>query len=178
VKYPSWIIEQNWDDVVAPLNKTNNGRYEFSQVEWQITRTIGGYTDVINIPNNGQGYLHYNDLRVGDEVIMIATRKGENYSIPTCPIVIQSYASSTGSEPTLVDPIYVYPKMAPRHAPQITIEAPQGCEYTIYSSMGSFISSGSVEPGKQQVTLPNTNGIYFIRTVQGKEDTTHKVVLY
>ena len=178
VKYPSWIIEQNWDDVVAPLNKTNNGRYEFSQVEWQIIRTIGTYTDVISIPNNGQGYLHYNDLRVGDEVIMIATRKGENYSIPTCPIVIQSYASSTGNDPTLVDPIYVYPKMAPRHAPKITIEAPQGCEYTIYSSMGSFISCGSMEAGKQEVTLPNTNGIYFIRTVQGKEDTTHKVVLY
>ena len=178
VKYPSWVIEQNWDDVVAPLNKTNNGRYEFSQVEWQITRTIGTYTDVISIPNNGQGYLHYDDLRVGDEVFMIATRKGENYSIPSCPIVIQSYASSTGNEPTLVDPIYVYPKMAPRHAPKITIEAPQGCEYTIYSSMGSFISSGSMEAGKQEVTLPNTNGIYFIRTVQGKEDTTHKVVLY
>ena len=178
VKYPSWVIEQNWDDVVAPLNKTNNGRYEFSQVEWQIIRTIGTYTDVISIPNNGQGYLHYDDLRVGDEVFMIATRNGENYSIPSCPIVIQSYASSTGNEPTLVDPIYVYPKMAPRHAPKITIEAPQGCEYTIYSSMGSYISSGSMEAGKQEVTLPNTNGIYFIRTVQGKEDTTHKVVLY
>ena len=178
VKYPSWVIEQNWDDVVAPLNKTNNGRYEFSQVEWNITRTIGGYTDVISIPNNGQGYLHYDDLRVGDEVFMIATRKGENYSIPSCPIVIQPYASSTGNEPTLVDPIYVYPKMAPRHAPKITIEAPNGCDYTIYSSMGSFISGGSMEAGKQEVTLPNTNGIYFIRTVQGKEDTTHKVVLY
>ena len=36
IKYPSWIIEQNWMDVVAPLKAAYNGGFEFANTEWFI----------------------------------------------------------------------------------------------------------------------------------------------
>ena len=169
IKYPSWIIEQNWDDVVAPLKKAYTGGYEFSSIDWYVISS----GNVQPQSNNGLGYLHNDRLKPGDEVYMVAKRKGEDYTVPSCPIVIQPMITSTDN-----DPILVYPSHAPKHAPRITIEAPQGGEYAIYSSMGTYIGSGTLESGKQEVVLPNTSGIYFIRTKQGKDDTTHKVVLY
>ena len=170
VKYPSWIIEQNWDDVVAPLKKTYNGGYEFSRIDWYVVSS--GYGPQMQ-PNNGLGYLHNDKLKPGDEVYMLATRKGENYAIPSCPIEIQPLSTTVDN-----DPIIVRPKVASHRAPRITIEAPQEGKYAIYSSMGTYISGGKLEEGIQQVVLPSTSGIYFIRTTQDKEETTHKIVLY
>jgi hypothetical protein len=165
VKYPSWIIEQNWNDVVAPLKKEYNGGYEFSQMDWYINGSIQ--------PNNSLGYLHSNRLKDGDEIVMIATRKGDNYSIPTCPLIISINNNSSYDEPILV-----YPTRAPRFAARITIDAPQGGEYTIYSSTGMIISSGKLEEGAMQVNLPPTCGMYFVRTTHGEKSDTHKVVIY
>ena len=35
IRYPSWILEQNWDNVVVPLRKEYNGGYEFGNYERQ-----------------------------------------------------------------------------------------------------------------------------------------------
>ena len=51
-------------------------------------------------------------------------------------------------------------------------------EYEIYSSTGTLISTGKMEEGTTQVTLPSISGIYFIRAHQGKEASSHKVLLY
>ena len=165
VKYPSWIIEQNWNDVVAPLKKTYNGGYEFSQTDWYINGSLQ--------PNNGLGYLHSSKLKDGDEVTMVATRKGDNYSIPTCPLVIRI---NTGSSEE--DPILVYPTRVPRYAARITIEAPQGGEFAIYSSTGTLITNGHLAEGAMQVNLPSTCGMYFVRTSNKDNTDTHKVVIY
>ena len=165
VKYPSWIIMQQWDDVVAPLKKEYNGGYEFSLIEWTINDS--------KRYNNGLGYLHNDNLQPGDEVVMWATRKGDTKAIPTCPLVIKSLSPNN-----VMSHVVVYPSMAPKHAPQVTLEATESGEYAIYSSMGTFIGSGTFESGAQQVVLPSNSGIYFIRAKQGKEETTHKVVLY
>ena len=165
VKYPSWIIEQNWNDVVAPLKKNYNGGYEFSQTDWYVNGTVQ--------PNNGLGYLQNGRLKDGDEVVMVATRKGDNYSIPTCPLVIKIDNTSAYE-----DPILVYPTRAPRYAAHITIEAPQGGEFAIYSSTGMLITSGTLGEGATQVNLPPTCGMYFVRTAHGDDKATHKVVIY
>ena len=165
VKYPSWIIEQNWDDVVAPLKKELNGGYEFSKTDWYVNGVLQA--------DNGHGYLYSNKLKIDDEVVMYATRKGESYAIPTCPLIIQR-----APDPVYTNPILVYPTQVPHHAPHITIEAPQGGEFTIYSSTGIMIQSGKLSEGVNAVTLPGINGMYFIRTSQGKEAQTHKVLIY
>ena len=164
VKYPSWIIEQCWNDVVVPLKKELNGGYEFSQADWIVNG--------VRQPNNGRGYLEYN-FRDGDEVVMIATRKGENYAIETCPLVISL-------NPTLSydDPILIYPTQAPKQMPHIHIESPMEGSFEVYGSTGTLLFSGHFDEGDTQVTLPAINGIYFIRTSVGNDTETHKVIIY
>ena len=165
VKYPNWIIEQNWNDIVVPLKKELNGGYEFSQADW----IVNGVRQL----NNGRGYLQYN-FRDGDEVVMIATRKGENYAIETCPLVI-----SINPNMAYDDPILIYPTQAPKQMPRIHIEAPKDGTYEVYGSTGTLLFSGNFTEGETEVTLPAINGIYFIRTMaQGAEPKTHKVIIY
>ena len=165
VRYPNWIIEQNWNDVVAPLKSEYNGGYEFAQTEWYVNDVLQNNTNI--------GYLHSDDLHIGDKVVMKATRKGENYAIPTCPLEI------TQAAPNVYDnPIIVYPTQAPKQTPIVIIQAPEEGNYFIFSSTGMFISSGKFEQGETQVTLPSVCGIYLIRTTQGKDVETHKVLLY
>lgn len=164
IKYPSWIIEQNWNDIVVPLKKELNGGYEFNQMEW--------FVNGIRQPNNGKGYLEHN-FHDGDEVILSASRKGENYAIESCPLTIRINPNIAYD-----DPILIYPTQAPRHMPVITIKAPQGGQFAIYSSTGSLLSEGQLDEGSTQITLPSVCGIYFIRTNQGKQAETHKVLLY
>ena len=165
VKYPSWIIEQNWNDIVVPIKKELNGGYEFSQADW----IVNGVRQL----NNGRGYLQYN-FRDGDEVVMIATRKGENYAIETCPLVI-----SINPNMAYDDPILIYPTQAPKQMPRIHIEAPKDGTYEVYCSTGTLLFTGNFTEGETEVTLPAINGIYFIRTTaQGAEPETHKVIIY
>ncbi len=167
VKYPSWIIQQNWQDVVAPLNAQCNCGYEFSKVEWKDAE---GYP----YTSKAADYLYNSNLKPGDQVVMWATRKGEKVAIPSHPLTIVSYTWNKYD-----DPILVYPTQAPRHMPAITIEAPMDGHYAIYSSTGSLISTGKMTEGTNQVTLPSVCGMYFIRTTrQGKDTETHKVLLY
>lgn len=165
VKYPNWIIEQNWNDVVAPLKKDYNGGYEFSQISWYVNGTMQ--------PNNGLGYMQNSQLQDGDEVVMMATRKGEKYAIPTCPLVIKINNNTAYDEPILV-----YPTKASRYAARVTIEAPQSGEYAVYSSMGESVGHGTFEQGQTQVTLPSINGIYIFRLKQGDKIESHKVIVY
>ena len=165
VKYPSWIIEQNWGDVVAPLKADYNGGYEFAQTEWYVN-------DVLQ-PNNGAGYLYSKQLHAGDQVVMKAMRAGENYFIPSCPLTIVD-----PNPDVYVNPIIVYPTQAPRHMPVVTIDALIQGEYELYSSTGKFISTGTFEEGETKVTLPLVCGIYFIRARQGEKVSSHKVLIY
>lgn len=164
VKYPSWIIEQNWQDVVAPLKSIYNGGYEFAQSEWYVNDILQPSTS---------GYLYNKQLKEGDQVIMVAKRKGESVAIPTCPLIIQR---------ALVDvydnPILIYPTSAPRHMPTFTIETSKLGEYTVYSAAGMKICIGTLSEGQTQVTLPGISGIYFIRTTSGDEPQTQKVMVY
>ena len=166
IKYPSWIIEQNWDDVVAPLKPECNCGYNFSQTQWFVNNQIQA--------NTGEGYLHSDALNVGDEVVMNAKRKGESYFIPTYPLKIKVYDWQMYDTPILK----ISPKHAPHYNPYITIDAEVEGVYEIYSSAGNFVSRGSFEQGKTTVTLPTISGLYIIRTHVDNETMTHKVILY
>jgi len=164
IKYPSWIIEQNWNDIVVPLKKELNGGYEFDQVEW--------FVNGVRQLNNGKGYIEYN-FRDGDEVVMSAHRKGENRAYETCPLVISINPSIAYD-----DPILVYPTQAPRHAPRVFVDAPKEGTFEVIATTGLIVAHGNLNEGQTQITLPAISGIYFIRIHQGDDVTSHKVMIY
>ena len=146
---------------MAPLRKEYNGGYEFANTDWYVNGTLR--------PKNGLGYLHDDKLRPGDEVVMVAIRKGESKPNPSCPLIITQALPNE-----IPNPIIVYPTQAPRHTPIITIESTLEANYEVYNTTGLLIESGKVTEGKTSLTLPSVCGMYFIRT----ENKTHKVLIY
>jgi hypothetical protein len=77
VKYKESILEQNWEDVIALLNKTYNGGYEFSSYQW--------YKNGQKIENETRSYIYLpGGLDMSAEYCLELTRTGENYSVFTC----------------------------------------------------------------------------------------------
>ena len=165
IKYPSWIIEQNWMDVVAPLKAAYNGGFEFANTEWFING--------VPQPKATAGYLYSTELIKGDQVVMKATRKGENYAIPTCPLVITDPVTTANDVPVIVNPT-----QAPKTRPVFKVTAPKDGLYEVYSATGTLIRKGMLQAGETELTLPSTSGIYFIRVEQGEESSSHKVLIF
>ena len=141
LRYPSWIIEQNWNDVVALLNETYNGGYRFSAYEWMVNNSPTG---------NTRSYLYLpNSLGSGDEVSIRLTRAGETYAVPSCPITIYDKSAELVS----AYPVLAHPTGVPG---QIRINAKTDGFYQLFSTTGQLLSAGSFSNG-DQLTL-QTNG--------------------
>lgn len=169
LRYPSWIIEQFWGDVVAPLKPALNGGYDFAQYEWYVN---GAKADA-----NGLGYLYTDQLHEGDQVVLYATRQGENYAIPTCPLTIERPTAPLYDHPVLVTS--VAPTAAPHHMPTVTLRANMPGQWQLYDGTGHMVMTGSFADGDQPLTLPAIPGCYLLRTTgTDTTGTTHKLVIY
>lgn len=166
VRYPSWIIEQNWQDVVAVLNAQYNGGYTFESYEWYVNNQPA---------SQNKSYLYLPTLRVGDEVELHVMRQGEDYYVPTCPIIIEEQDTYNQEHPTLVTPARVS-----RHDRQVSLEAQTAAtQYYLYDITGRCLLAGVCELGQvQQFELPNVAGSYFLTMVDAEnhQQTIHMVI--
>ena len=166
VRYPSWIIEQNWQDVVAVLNAQHNGGYTFENYEWYVNNQPA---------SQNKSYLYLPTLRVGDEVELHVMRKGEDYYVPTCSIIIEEQDTYNQEHPTLVTPARVS-----RHDRQVSLEAQTAAtQYYLYDITGRCLLAGVCELGQvQQFELPNVAGSYFLTMVDAEnhQQTIHMVI--
>jgi hypothetical protein len=166
VRYPSWIIEQNWQDVVALKNAQYNGGYYFQSYDWHVNNVSTAQS---------KSYLYLPSLQVGDEVVLYATRSGEDYAIPTCPIVIEEQSIYEQAHP-----VPVYPTRLSRSNRNITIAAQNDeAHYYIYDSLGRSIAAGMCSAsGKTVLELPNVAGYYFVMLVdaQANKQVVHVLV--
>jgi hypothetical protein len=91
ILYPSWIQEQNWDDVIAIVsNPTYNGGYTFSSYQW--------YHNGILMQGKTHSYIYLGEgksFNEGDEYSVLLTRSDDGVPIMTCPITIKEYNDST-----------------------------------------------------------------------------------
>ncbi len=165
VKYPSWIIEQNWGDVVATLNERYNGGYTFDSYQWNVNgRDVGD-----NWPN-----LYMPELMAGDEVVLYLVRSGESYALPTCPITIEAWSSSDGSD----FPVMLSPTSVSRSHARINIRAKASGSYDIYDMMGKHVGSASYQVGDSDMDIPSVSGCYIIVLHAEGNTKSTKVVVY
>lgn len=157
VRYPSWIIEQNWQDVVAVKNARYNGGYYFQGYDWHVNNVSTTQTD---------SYLYLPSLQVGDEVVLYATRMGEDYAVPTCPIVIEPQNVYEQEHP-----VPVYPTRLSRSDRNITIGyANSDSQYYVYDVLGRQIAFGVCGASEKAVLeLPDVSGSYFVMIIDSCE---------
>lgn len=164
LRYPSWIIEQNWNDVVAVLNERYNGGYRFSDYKWYINgNETGVNTPYIYMPQT---------LAIGDEVVVAPTRAGQDYAVPSCPIVIYDMTPELVSE----FPVLCGALECPG---RFYIRAVVAGSYMLYSPLGRLMNSGSYRPGDYlEVQTQTAAGCYLLRLTTDTYGTrTVKLIL-
>lgn len=157
VRYPSWIIEQHWNDAIGILVPELNGGYTFSAYQWyQNNELLVGETD---------SYLfqpHY--LEDGGFYYVALTRVGEDYAIPTCPI-----QTEIGPEDPLMPTspyISVVPTVVEKENPVVYILSPNEGDYYVYDPHGTLYKSGTFVPDDHaaaDLRVPSVPGMYIIR---------------
>lgn len=108
-RYPSNILAQKWDNVVAVLNKNYNGGYDFEDFTYQWLK------DGIPIPNETSKLLYLTDLAEtsASEYSVLLTDPANNSTIETCPIKMTTKRSSkkSSASPTIsVSPSVTLPQ--------------------------------------------------------------------
>ena len=163
IKYPSWVIEQNWNDVVALLNQDYNGGYVFKDYDWFVNdqQIVSESKSYIYLPQ----YLHN-----GDRVYASLTRQEDDYAICTCPITIEDLSSEMlHEEPVLLS---ISPLKMKIHTPKQTT-----C--SIYDALGHLIYQATIDIiGENTIDLPSIpSGVYLLEFKEKDHSITHKVML-
>ena len=151
VRYPSWIMEQNWNDVVAILNENYNGGYRFDKYEWYVNDRL------LDVYTGSNLYLH--DIHCGDEVEVHLTREGESYSIPTCSIIIEDRSELEQTE----YPVLVNTTSLSKQNSRMAIKAHDDGYYVLYDLYGQLILQGVYSEGDNfELEIPNISGCYIL----------------
>ncbi|MBR1808661.1 MAG: PKD domain-containing protein [Paludibacteraceae bacterium] len=95
VEYPSSVITQRWNDLLAVRNSDYNGGYEFCNYQW--------YKNGVPIDGEQDFYLYVPEgLDLDAEYSAMVTRATDSVSLFICPIELEDY-SVVRTIPTLVE---------------------------------------------------------------------------
>ncbi|MDR1544548.1 MAG: Ig-like domain-containing protein [Prevotellaceae bacterium] len=147
ILYPKWIIEQNWNDVLALLNSRYNGGYKFSKYEW--------YLDGAKIPNENKSFIYIDlnggILQMGHQYRAFLTRKDENYGIFTCPFIPEQHTD-----------VSVYPTVVGAST-RFSIIAKSAGKASFFTVTGIKLSENQlVENQQNYISAPNFSGVYIL----------------
>ena len=156
VRYPSSILAQHWNDMIAIYDSAYNGGYKFDNYQWF-------YNDDI-MPGQTAHFLYQPHwLENGETYSVRLTRVGEDYGIMTCPITI-SWDSDNKVTPTM-QYLSVVPTAVSKDYPVTNILSLIEGDYKVISPTGSTILSGRIVPDEHHamyVTLPAVEGMYVV----------------
>lgn len=145
VLYPSKVLTQMWNDVIAVLNYRYNGGYNFSAYQW--------YKNGVLIPDQTASYIYISNgatLDFGQKYQALLTRSNDGVQILTCPII-----------PTPHTDITQYPTLVNGRA-MFALRARQEMTLQIYSSTGILVSTQTVVEGSNQIEAPYNAGVYLM----------------
>ncbi len=161
VNYPSSIIEQHWNDVLALRNETLNGGYVFDEYQW--------YKNGEAIVGETSSYLYVGpdeELDLEAEYSVVVRRIGEDNRITTCTIT-----------PTYHIDIQDYPTLVGRSTP-LTLPIKQTSELYIYDTNGLLILAKTLTPNNATIITPNASGTYIIQIINSQAGTmTYKMIV-
>ena len=142
VRYPSTVIGQKWNNVLALKNSRYNGGWLWDAYRW--------YVDGREMPGETQSFIYCgvgNILLMGHPYHASLRRVGEDYFIPTCPIIPVPH-EDVQPIPTL---LYPGQRIAVRRDGQ-------NIPVTIYDLSGRVLVSGT------DIEAPSVQGVYMMES--------------
>ena len=157
ILYPSSVLEQAWNDVVAVLAHNYNGGYDFVAFQWyENGRPLVGET---------HSYL-YRPLDMGSEYSAMLT-EANGTQLMTCPLVASPQTD-----------ISLYPTIAqPRQI--VHCYANEEAILTLYDEVGKKLMTQSLTIGDNPFAAPDVEGVYLvkIRTTRNEKDKLYKIII-
>ena len=148
VLYPSSIILQMWNDVLALLNSTNNGGYEFTAYQW--------YKNGQPLIGEKQSYVYTGQdktLDMGVEYKAELTRLDDGVTLFTCPFM-----------PTVHQDVYIYPTLLAK-SQIVTVKANSKGVVNVWSLSGTKYWEQNLGEGNNSVLAPSRSGIYLFDVI-------------
>jgi|GEM_PF-4876600 len=148
VLFPSWLLDQHWDDVIAILNDRYNGGYTFSDIRWLRDGEI--------IPGERELYIYLpHQLWTTPEeqhhdyaYQALLTRADDGKSILTCPMTPYHIDSTN----VLTEPyVAVAPTIVSHENPVVHVMTNTQGTYWIYSLTGKLLRTADYEPCDHEV---------------------------
>jgi len=175
VLYPSWILKQRWNDVIALYNDKFNGGYKFSSIRWFHEGKL--------IPGQGtkNSYIYvYGDnsktLDFGTDYWAGLVREGETEEICTCHL----RPEYTSNYQTRFAPLVQI--SARNRGRDLTLTTEESGDYRMYDVCGRYLGGGQFGEAYQtyKIELPNqyAAGTYILvfQTDAGERET-HKIAI-
>lgn len=164
VLYPSSVLVQRWNDVIAVLNAENNGGYTFVAYQWFLSGTP------VEGALSSNFYAASETLAFGQEYTVLLTRADDNVSVRTCPFVPVMFERGAYTEVVNV----LFPGEA------VSVDVPQKARACVYTAAGVLLSEEELSEGYNSVAMPGSPGIYLLRLLygDGTSQTERIVVAY
>ncbi len=160
VLYPSTIVKQKWDNVLALYNASHNGGYNFTSYQWYKNgQPIEGAT--------GSYYHSSEPLSSSDEYSVLLRRDGAA-DLFSCPIQITAQAAQNiiSVRPTLLT-----------SGETITIQTDLDANAVLYNSIG-FPQQTMRCNGYAEMKAPSRSGVYMLSVTlsSGEQQTVQLIV--
>ena len=141
--YPSTVLKQHWNDVVAVLTHDYNGGYNFVDFKW--------YKNGLLLSGETHSYI-CQQLEFGAEYSALLT-EDNGTQLMTCPLIATEHVD-----------ISLYPTLLNR-AQRINCNVSETSVVYIYDMMGNLILEFNVASGETELEMPYTSGVYMVKIV-------------
>ncbi len=144
INYPASIILQKWNDLLALLNSTYNGNFEFSAYQWYKNGEI--------IPNATKSYLYIanGELDMNDGYSVKLTRANDGVELFTCTLTPKLH-STLSIYPTILLPSEI-----------ININTETRGSIKVYCLSGVKIFEKNIQSGINYILAPDLSGSYVL----------------
>lgn len=164
VLYPSDIIVQKWDNVLAVKNERYNGGYTFAAFQW--------YKDDVPLTGEIGSYLYLGADAVLDTAgaySVMLTKADDGVSLRSCPVI-----------PTVAKPeVSPYPVVTalPAGMPLKIKGVERRYAMRVYNAAGQLCFAGSVDEGEDEIDMPTVPGVYLLVMDDGESAVHHKMLV-
>ena len=153
--YPSSVLEQAWNDVVAVLTPAYNGGYDFTAFQW--------YENGEPLDGETGSYL-YRPLQMGAEYAALLTDT-TGMQLMTCPLVATEQAE-----------VSLFPTVADR-GQFVRCRVSEPAELTLYDATGKCLLSQALEKGDTPLAVPAVCGMYMAHIMMRTDSKARTVKL-
>ena len=146
--YPSTVLMQKWNDVVAVLTHDYNGGYNFVDFQW--------YKNGVVLSGERRSYIHQ-PLEVGAEYSALLT-EDNGLKMMTCPLIATNLVG-----------ISLYPTLL-NSGQRVRCNLSESAIVYIYDMMGKLLSVLNVLSGETEIEMPYVAGVYMVKIVTDSKD--------